>query len=249
LPLLLAWCVPARAQIALSDTFIEACTTGSDTVTLPSWTPSADRVILLYLFWREDGTDINTVAGNGLTWNQIACVTNTQGQREGCMYSASTGSSPSTGSIVATTAASAVTFIGVAQQFSGVDDATADGVEAFATHAGPNPDDNDMLHSVTTITADAWVVAGGGARAVDFTVPMEETLIRSTDECNSGGDRIGADFWYQGPVATPASTQLGEADDLSANQDWLMILAVLKPAGGAPPAAGTPQRTLVGVGQ
>jgi hypothetical protein len=248
---LLVWPGPesARAAIAENGSEVTACTTASDTVTLPSWTPSADDVILLWLFWREDGVSINTVSGNGLTWNQVACVTNEQLQNEGCLYSASAGSSPSTGSIVAQTSASAVAFIGVAQRFSGVDDATADGVEASSTNDGPAVDDDDMLHSVTTVTANAWAFAAGGGRGDEFTAPMGETLIVSTAECNTGGNRIQAHVWYEGPVASPGSVQLGAANDLSGTDDWIMITAALKPdTGGGGGAAAPPTQMLQGVG-
>jgi hypothetical protein len=37
-------------------------------------------------------------------------------------------------------------------------------------------------------------------------------------------------MWYQGPVASPAITQLGALDDLSSAGDWAIVVVSLRPA-------------------
>jgi len=200
---------------------------GVFSITLASWTPAANDLILVVVAMRRT-TIVPSVAGNGLTWTMTGDVTNAQAQMRLFMFQAQ-GASPSTGSIVVTVTANDRPVAVQAQRFSGVDTSTP--VEATATHAGPPvTDDNDMLHSVTTITPNAWAVASGTHRSVDFTVPGGETGININLLGGlSSGTQVSASLWYEGPVATPASTQLGALDDLSAVKDWSMIVVSLKP--------------------
>src|SRR3990167_7612800 len=121
----------------------------------------------------------------------------------------------------------------VVAEFSGVDVATTDGIEASATTAGPGTDDNDMLLAVTTVTDNAWAVAAGWGRGQALTLPGGETAIQINVVTDPGlGNVTRCHLWYQGPVSPAASTQLGALDDLSANGDWAMIVVAVKPSGG-----------------
>ena len=115
-----------------------------------------------------------------------------------------------------------------AERFSGVD--TASPVEASATNAGPAVDDRNMLRSVTAVSPNAWAVAVGWYRTMTFTLPAGETAVLLNQVAGSGGDITRSSMWYQGPVASPASTQLGASNDLAAANDWAMIAVSLKPS-------------------
>jgi hypothetical protein len=135
----------------------------------------------------------------------------------------------------------------IARAFSGVDTATNDGIEALASTVGPGTDDNDMLYSVTTVTANAWAVAVGSTLSASLTVEAGVENAIQINYVGSCGSTFKGHMWYEGPVATPAATQLGVLNDLSGNNDWCEIVVSLKPSGGAPPAAA-PRLTLMGVG-
>jgi len=215
--------------IALDGSAISGSITTGDTLTLPSWTPTANNPVLLAIAQRNETIAIS-VAGNSLTWTSIANVDNTQNEG-GIALWRGRGASPTTGSITITVTGNLLPVVGIAQQFSGVDTTTDDGVEAFATNAGPAVDDNDMLQAVTTISDNAWAVAGGWHRGnVNLTVPAGETAILVNVRAGTGGNITNADLWYQGPVTPPASTQLGDLNDLSAAVDWAMIVVSLKPS-------------------
>ena len=227
----------AHAAIATNGAAIEGCITTGSPLTLASWTPAADDLILLQVTQRDELIGIS-VTGNGLTWTEIANVDNAQGQNGVSLWRAS-GASPTTGSVVVTVTGATTPTTAIAQRFSAVDVGSANqGVEATATNAGPPvTDDADMLQAVTTVTADAWAVAAGSTRSgAAFTVPTGETdLLNQTVDCGTAGNRIRAHMWYEGPVATPASTQLGATADLSIAADWCMIVVSLKPSGDAAP--------------
>ena len=130
-------------------------------------------------------------------------------------------------------------FVAIAQAFSGTDTTTNDGIEATNGAVG-EPDDDDMLATVTTLTANAWVVGMGTSRSRDLTIPGGETEITINNVAGSGGNVTRGHLWYEGPVVTPASTQLGDLADLAADIDWTLSLVVLKPDTGAGGAQTTP---------
>lgn len=197
---------------------------------LTSWTPAANDLILVAVAQRDESNAVS-VSGNGLTWTQVHDIDNAQGQTGIVLYKAQ-GASPSTGQITVTITGNTLPVSIVAARFSGVD--TSTNIEASATNAGPPvTDDNDMLQAVTTVTANAWVVACGSHRTGTFTVPGGENSIQINVLNGSGGDSTRCSMWYEGPVASPASTQLGANDDLSAAVDWCMIVVALRPASDA----------------
>jgi len=106
---------------------------GGSSVTLASWTPDPNDLILVVVAMRTT-TIVPTIAGNGLSWTTTGDVTNAQGVMRLFMFQAQ-GASPSTGAIVVTVTGNTLPVTVQAQRFSGVDTSTP--VEATATHAGP----------------------------------------------------------------------------------------------------------------
>ena len=116
----------------------------------------------------------------------------------------------------------------IAQRFSGVSTSTP--LEASQTNAGPpTTDDQNMLQAVTTLTSGAWAVAVGWYRGATLTLPGGETAILINLLAGSGGDATHASMWFEGPVGSPGSTQLGGTGDLSTANDWAMIVVSLRP--------------------
>ena len=218
---------PPSGAIGLSGAPVGASVTTGSTVPLPAWTPAANELILVSVAQRDESKVIS-VSGNCPTWREVANVDNVQGQGGVSLWWAQCPV-PTAGSITVTIAGNTLPVAVIAQRFTGVDTTTP--VEQAATNAGPAVDDRNMLGSVTTQTAGAWVVAAGWHRTAAFSVPTGETGILVNQLAGSGGDVTRASMWYEGPVATPASTQLGAASDLSAANDWAMIAVSLRPSG------------------
>jgi microcystin-dependent protein len=152
------------------------------------------------------------------------------------------GASPTTGSITVTVTGNTNPVGVIASSFSGVDTSGTDGsgaVEASTETGGPAVDDNDMLLSVTTITANALAWGAGTYRSGLFTVPASQTIIQDDlAPGGAGGTEANSSTWYAGPVVTPAATDVGEANDLNTARDWSMIAVSIKPASTAGPAGG-----------
>lgn len=232
--------------ISLDETVIGSATSG-DSFTLTSWTPAANDLILVSVAQRDESIAIS-VSGNGLTFVEVYNIDNTQGQNGIALFRAM-GASPSTGQITVTVTGNTKPVVAVASRFSGCDTSGTNGsgaIEASATNTGPNPDDDDMLQSVTTLTNNAWAMGSGTHRPAVFTVPGGETAISINNLVGSGGDRVTCSTWYE-VKATAGSVQLGATTDLDQNTDWTMGVVAIKPASGGG-GGSSPQRTLVGAG-
>lgn len=211
-------------------------TAATGNVTLTSWTPVDGEYLLLGIVTRNTSLT-PSVAGNGQTWVQLSAspLTNAQGQFEIHVFG-TPAVSPSTGSIVVTLAGNTQPAACIAARFSGQHGSP---IEATATNAGPPiTDDDDMLCAITTVSANAWVIAVGSSRAGVFTVPGGETAVSINLTAGSGGDLTSAHMWYL-PVASPGAAEIGAANDLGSARDWAvyaLALAEAAAAGGQPMA-------------
>lgn len=216
--------------IALSGS-VQLKTALSGDLVFDSWTPGADLVAILMVAQRIETVSIVSVTGNNLTWTLVRDKNAGRGQC-GLEVWKGVGASPTTGTTTVATGVGATVVSGIIQQFSGIDPTTPIEADAADTHGAV--DDTNMLASVTTLTANAWAVACGVARNVVFTVPGSDTAAISINQtAGSGGDLIKAHMWYEGPVTTPASTQLGALADLNATSDWAEVVVSVKPAAAA----------------
>lgn len=217
--------------IALVQSKSGTIDTGDSLVVTCDANVAAGNLVLVAVAQRDESKAI-TVSGLGATWTEIANVDNTQGQGGISLWRCSNANG-STAAVTVTVTGSTVPTCVVVAEFSGVDVATTDGIEASATTAGPGTDDNDMLLAVTTVTDNAWAVAAGWGRGQALTLPGGETAIQINVVTDPGlGNVTRCHLWYQGPVSPAASTQLGALNDLSANGDWAMIVVAVKPSGG-----------------
>ena len=211
------------------------------------WTPSANDVVLLWISMRTTTIQV-TVAGNNLTWTERLDVTEIgDAQSRGFMFSGA-GAAPTTGAITVGAGANIKPIGCIAQQFTGVDETTADGIEASFADSGDDPDSANMKTSLTTLTNNAWGVAGGQSRNAAFTVPAGEISITINNIFGTGGDTQRVHMWYE-EVASAGSITVGADADLTsppAPTDWIECLVALKPDAGA--AAFKVFKNLMGVG-
>lgn len=203
-------------------------TTGN--VTLTSWTPVDGEYLLLGIVTRNTSLS-PSVAGNGQTWAQRASspLTNTQGQFEIHVFDVTVVSGASAGSITVTLTGNTQPAACIAARFSGQHSAP---IEATATAPGPAVDDDDMLVSIATVTANAWAIGIGSSRAGVFNVPGDETTIQDDLQAGSGGDLVSIHMWYL-PVASPTTVELGAANDLTSARDWSVFAVALAEAAAA----------------
>lgn len=212
--------------ISLNGTVVVGTVDTGD-VTLSNVTCTAGDTILVGLAVREE-TDTFTVTDD----DSNTYTKRREDDDDQCSTQMFSAVASQTGPIEITVDASAASapIVAFAQAFTGVDTTTNDGVEANNGATSTPSDDDDMLASVTTVTANAWVVGVGTSRSQTLTVPGGETEISINQTAGSGGNITKGHLWYEGPVATPASTQLGATADLSGDIDWALSLVVLKPA-------------------
>jgi hypothetical protein len=204
---------------------------------LPSWTPQSGELLLVGVALRDE-TIVPSLSGNGLTWTQVADRDNDRLQMGVNLYRAS-GASPTAGSITISLPGNTLPAYAVAVRLSNVDTTVNQGIEAFATASGGAvTDDANMKVSVTTLTANATALAWGGQRgSATLSLPAGETVInQSSADCGTSGDRIRGHMWQE-VVPTPAATQLGQDNSLSAAVPWAAIAVSVKPVPPTPPQA------------
>lgn len=216
--------------IVVEETVIGSITSG-DSVTLTSWTPGANELILLAVAQRDETISIS-VSGNGLTWVEILNVNNAQAQC-GISLWRTMGASPSTGSITVTVTGNLKPVVCVATRFSGVDTSGTNGsgaVEVSASDAGPPAtDDANMKVNITTLTNNAFAFGCGSHRNQNFTTPTGETTISINNTAGTGGDVTKCSTWYESvPIASTVT--VGANGDLAGAIDWAIIAVSIKPA-------------------
>jgi hypothetical protein len=205
--------------IAVEESVAGGGTTG-DTSTLTSWTPASNELILLFVAMRDESIT-PTAAGNGITFSQIHKVNNVQNLGALTVFRG-LDASPSTGQITVTHTGNTDTVSCIATRFSGIDTSGSNGSGAIgntATDTGPDPDDDDMLI--------------GYSRAATISDPPAsgETTILINQEFGSDGAKINCHVWYQ--TGATGSVQLGEAANLSADNDHVESAIEVKAATGA----------------
>lgn len=221
-------------------------TTTTGNLVFDSWTPAANMLTLLIVAKRDETVSVSSVSGNGLTWTLIA---EKDAARSQCGVEAwyGLGASPTTGTTTVNLS-STTPVAGVIRQLDGADLAAP---EAFEVDTHTATDDNDVLCPVTTITADAWAIGFAVTRSgVTLSVCAGETEISLNQEAGTSGDRVRSQFWYEGPVTTPAATTVGCLDNGGAGNfsDWAMITISVKPAAAAGGGEYAGNLALMGVG-
>lgn len=236
--------------IALVESIVATVTTGD--ITLSSWTPGNNELLLLMV--GQNATGITpSISGNGMTWDQVATVTDAQSTTKTTLYRAM--GAPSSGAITVTLTGNTAAAAARAFRFSGtaIGSNGATAIEASATAECGGSDTNDLKVSVTTVTADAWAAAFSTHRyratLITLTLVDESNLGGINNNTGTGNNDIAISAFYQ-EVASPGSTQLAGDNDLSGNTEWSVIAVSIKPSTGASynqdvSGALTPSATLV----
>jgi hypothetical protein len=191
-------------------------------ITLASWTPAANDLILLVVLTRQTTVTHTSVAGNGLTWTKLVELNGSTNIRASLWWAQ--GAAPTLGQITVTLSGAPATALAVAVRFSGVDSLEASGSNSNASSAAPSVD-------VTPITADAWAVGAFCDRSSTFTVGGGETGIVSNVTTGTSGNTLKISI-ERIAVPAPAATTLDGT--WSAAVSWAAAAAALKPAGTAP---------------
>ncbi len=208
---------------------VTGSTTSGESVSLTSWTPQAGELVLLFVAQRDETVSIG-VSGNGLSWTELQNCDNVQGQCGVAVWKGE-GASPTSGQITVTATGNAKPVVCAALRISGADGTSP--LDTSAQDGGPDPDDDDMIISITTGVEYALVIAGGSHRTATFTVPGGETGISINNLAGSGGDVTRLSVWSEQASST-GSYQLGDTADLSTDTDWCCAAVSVAPsaAGG-----------------
>ena len=212
---------------------LEQTLTGTDSgsgITLTSWTPLANELVLVCVFERDEAL-ATTISGNSLTWVSVIDVNDSQGQC-GLTVWRGMSASPSAGSItIGNTSGFA---FAIAIRLSGIDTSGTNGsgaVEATASATTGITDNNDITVAVTTVTNNAWAIGfvvthGGGTLTL-----VDETTISINNTSGSAGNTITSHEFYQA-VAVAGSTTLLGSNSFSANREWAIAGISIKPQTG-----------------
>ncbi|MDZ7355744.1 MAG: hypothetical protein ONB55_21705 [candidate division KSB1 bacterium] len=211
--------------ITHQETVKGGITTG-DSLSLTSWTPGANELVVVFIAQRDELKTVQSVTGNGITFSKVRDIDNIQGQN-GLEVWQGMSANPSTGQITVTFSGNTKPVMAVACRFSGVDISTP--IEVDIGNAGPSVDNANMKADITTLSDNAWAVAVGTHRLKTFTVPSGENAISINNSVGSGGDLTSNSVWYEA-VASAGTVTLGADGDLSGADDWCMIVIGIKPA-------------------
>jgi hypothetical protein len=192
-------------------------------ISLTSWTPSANDLILVGVALLDETDSVSSINGNGLTFSLVTSATSSNYRME--VWKAQ-GASPSSGQITVNMTSGGSNVFAIATRFSGVD--TITNVEDSASATGSN--DNDML--VTGITASgsgSWIVGFGTHGNDVLTVPSGETAILINQSVGGGPNTCSNSEWYEEATGS-GDYQIGDTNDLGGNTNWAAIGVALKPS-------------------
>lgn len=195
---------------------------GSTETTSVNWSHTigvgTDRCLIVFVQWFGT-TDPSSVTLGGQSLTAVAAATR-NGSVSTRMYRLV---APNTGAgTITVTWAATTEFINCgAVSFDGVDQTTP----IDATSAGSTGNGSPLSDSVTTVTANAWVVAGAYLqRNATFVAVSPSTLVgQSVVESDRGG------AVYRGPIATPASTSASVTYG-GPSRSWAMQAVAIRPA-------------------
>ena len=182
--------------IALQQSVEAGVDTGS--ITLPSWTPSGNELILVAIAQRNE-TITPSLSGNGLTFVQVLDKDDSQGQC-GVVVFRAMGASPTTGSITVTLTSNTLPAYAIAARFSETDTSGTNGsgaVEATASAETGAVDNGNITVDITTLTNGAWAYGAVATHGSGTLTLVDETTIDINNSQGSAGNLITAHAFYQ----------------------------------------------------
>ena len=216
--------------IALQQSVEAGVDTGS--ITLPSWTPSGNELILVAIAQRNE-TITPSLSGNGLTFVQVLDKDDSQGQC-GVVVFRAMGASPTTGSITVTLTSNTLPAYAIAARFSETDTSGTNGsgaVEATASAETGAVDNGNITVDITTLTNGAWAYGAVATHGSGTLTLVDETTIDINNSQGSAGNLITAHAFYQS-VPTAGSTTLLGSSSFSSAREWALVAIAIKPATG-----------------
>lgn len=204
---------------------------GTSVVTLTSWTPQRDELVLLFIAMRDENLSLSNPQGNHLNWVFVRTLINDDDECRIDVWRAM-GTAPVTGTITFGVEGNSLPIVAVAVRFSGVHVGGSNGseaVEVIATDDGPAGSNDDVKVSLTTLSYGALAVAAATHRNTTLTVPGGQTSISANNALGSGTDRTTLSVWSLA-VTDPAAVVLGADNDISSSTDWAIVGLSLKRA-------------------
>ena len=216
--------------LSISQT-VTGTATSSTTLSLSSWTPSANDLIIVWVAIRKTVT-VSSISGNGLTFVNVAGATRqgTQNQERLECWRAQ-GVSPTTGQITITFSGTAVAAVAVAHRIAGASALGTNGSDAVEVAASADTGATDTASpsvSITTATANSLVIGGVSHRNQTFSVGTGETSISLNNTIGTAGDVTTLSTEYQNVAAAGSVTIDGS---LSSAIDWTIGAVAIKPGG------------------
>lgn len=208
------------------DIFEEAA---SGNLTMPSWTPQANELVLIAVTMGDETDSVSSISGNGLTFVKIDDDTNAFRRIE--VWRAMSSSAPTTGQITVTMTSGSDDISAVAYRMSGVDTSGSNGSGAVevAVASGNSTSNNDMKDTITTLSDNAVVVGNGFPSTRTFTPPSGETAVNINSSGQGGPNGTNTCVWYE-TTTTAGSVTIGDNNDMSGSSTWAMISLSIKEA-------------------
>lgn len=233
--------VYSAATVSAVQTVAQSTSNGS-TLSLPSWSPQANELILVAVSFRNKSI-IPSVSGNNLNFVKIADIDNTQNEGGLALFRAQK-SNPASGSIIISLPGNSQPAVALATRFNNVDASLTDGaaaVENFIANNGPAADNNDLKININSYSSDAFEFGTAFHRKQTLSNPpaSNETAISLNNAAGSSNNMVRLSSWYE-RAAYPATVTLGKDNDLNSNGDWAIIAVSIKPATIIPTATYTP---------
>lgn len=200
---------------------------GGSGIALPSWTPLANELVLVFLAERNELLGAS-ISGNGLTFAQVIDVNETQGQC-GLTVWRSMGASPSTGSISISNTSGFSYAIAI--RVSGVDTSGTNGsgaIENTGSASTGATDNTNATVSITTTTDGARVVGCLSVHGPANVTLVDETSVSINNSVGSGGNTVRASMFYEDKSVAGSVTLLGSAS-LSSAREWALAAIIVKP--------------------
>ncbi|HEB27141.1 MAG TPA: hypothetical protein ENI05_05120 [Porticoccus sp.] len=207
----ISWQEHAEALMAISRTALESGfnTTDGTVFTTASFTPSANKLVLVYISARPAGrSETASLSGNGLTWVLVEGEQDTEG---GMRYSAlwrAMGASPSAGQLTITFTASMRNATWEISEFDNVDTSGTNGsgaiVQAVKNAASSVTSISPTLSSFGDATNNATYM--GATHRIDEAQNVEAGFTELSEQ-QTGEAHTGSAMWKVG-------------EDLSPTIDW-----------------------------
>jgi hypothetical protein len=201
---------------------------GTTTITIPMPTGVATGDVVYVAAMSSQTVDVDCTESSG-TWTEIADLySNDTDDTNLCVFRKVMGGTPDT-DVTLTVRTTTGASVGLSYALRGVDTTTPE--DATATTATSPDASKPNPPSITTVTANAWVIAIGGSSEADaVTNPPTDysNLAVNTD----GGGLLRNVMMASREIASPGPEDPGVFDDIvgTASDSWCAVSVAVRPA-------------------